>query len=283
MNPRNYDTENFVFTYLNQHGESALTIKRKNAHLYNARTEQPYKFYFEKEVVSGLTHAVPSCVDIAPFFSENTSADIHIHKVNQFFMPWFKIAVDCRQEIEYGIKRFFALESYDGLTLGPDQFDVLLKNTRKTYEQILERIPDLYDSRRTIAETLKLNFQDKGTSTPRGSTIFDTLDKVWVMSETTQQHPDKPEYLWRVSHFSRDFGQALGHRDFFDAVGGEAASNQACFEYVMGAQKKLYGVAPPDLDKVETDIRRLHGIIAQLELILDIPVSKTAVPDEDEE
>jgi hypothetical protein len=282
MNPRNYDTEHFTFTYLNKHGEHALTIKRKHADMIGSNHTPPYKVYYDAAITDGLTHGHASCVDIQPFFSETTSADIHIHKVAQFFTPWFKTTTDCRQEIEFAIKRYYALEAYNYLDLGPDQFAHALKNQQTTYDQILERIPELYAKRENIEKILKLNYQDKGVSTARGSTIFDTAEFTWVMSETNIEHAEKPEYLWTVTHLGPTFKPMHGHNAFVDAVGGENASNQACFEYIMAEQKKLYGVSPVDLDKVEGDILRLHNVIAQMELLLDIPFSKTAIPQDEE-
>jgi hypothetical protein len=274
MNPCHYDTENFVFTYLNKHGEKALTIKRKNADLNRYDKDSVYKTFYEGN--EGFSPGLPACIDIAPLFSEDTSADIHIHKVGQFFTPWFKATKDCRIELEYGIKRFYALEAYHLLESGPDQFAHALKGHRKTYDDILARVPELYKKRDETATLLKKNFQDKGVSTGRGSTIFDTINHVWVMYETAAKHPDKPEYLWSVSHFTPAFRPAEGFTRFVEKNGG-LISNQSCFEFIMQQQKEIYGGCATDLDKVEFDITRIHAIIAQLELILDIPFAKTAV------
>lgn len=277
MNPRHYDTENFVFTYLNKHGEKALTIKRKNADMRGFTYTPPYKSYYESDIVEGAIFGFPSCIDIAPLFSEDTSADMHIHKVGQFFTPWFKATTDCRVELEYGIKRFCALEAYHLLEAGPDQFAHALKGHRKTYDDILARVPELYKKRDETAALLKKNFQDKGVSTGRGSTIFDTLCRVWVMYETGKQHPEKPEYLWRVQQLGKTFQPEIYTTESFAPFA--ALSNQECFAFVMEEQKKMYSICATDLDKVEFDITRIHAIIAQLELILDIPFAKTAVPE----
>ena len=264
VNPRTYDTETFVFNY--DTVKDTLSVRLKNHDVIRPTFKDPHRFWIgENGMIVG--------VEIGKLF-ENTQLPCatHVHMVGQAFTPWFRENTDCRVELERGIERFFALHAYELLDKGPDQFKFALEHNADVLGKIGERLPDLFEKRRALKTQLAENYQDKGVHTARGSTIFNTRVKTWVIWETAIKNPDKPEYLWSVAHLSASFGAETGHAEFCDSGVRDDGfrANHECVAYVMEKQKKIYGISPLDLDREDLRVQQMEGIVKQIELILDI-------------
>ena len=262
QNPRRYDTTYFDFTY--DDIKDKLTVKLKNEDVQSSTlAEDHYQVY--------IGQAGPVMVEIFRIFNGEQKLPVHshVHRLGQIFTPWFKANYDARPELEYGLHRFYALHAYDMLDKSPSAFEYALQHSQELLDGTLQRLPDLIERHATLKAKLSFNYQDKGVHTGRGTTIFDTREAVWIMFETTEQNPDKPEYLWDVSEFSPQM-------EFVTSPLEAYATNQACFALIMDKQKALYGFNIVDLDKIEKSAAQIQGIITQLELILDIPFEKSS-------